>query len=287
MCLGSKAISLLLSTGSVLYLVKLMSHSTCHDNHLIPQKLFLVLGLESEPAIISQTQRTLHQRGTIMGDTQEKTLPFHMHTTAPGGRNHQSFGIFQLQDPDLQIHTETRQREAEGAALLHCSLNTELKIKSCRASGKALRNYTSTTGLPQAVPAAHLPHTLPPSAPAMQDHVLLLPSTQPSLYFKGHLPPHDTFTPSKSLLLRHLPAAQSFVQRQITPQSLLLLRVSVQPMAQMGRRHQMWVTLSLCSEADPMQGSGPLHCTHLALVVCSFHCSSPKTSGLSEDLRKG
>lgn len=74
--------------------------------------------------------------------------------------------------------------------------------------------------------------------------VLLLPSAQPSLYLKGHLLPHDASTPSKSSLLRHLPAAQSFVQRQINPQSLLLLTVWVQHMVQMGRRHQMWVTLS-------------------------------------------
>lgn len=67
---------------------------------------------------------------------------------------------------------------------------------------------------------------------------------QPSLYLKGHLLPHDTSTPSKSSLLRHLPAAQSFVQRQITPRSLLLLTAAVQHMVQMGRRHQMWVTLS-------------------------------------------
>lgn len=117
-------------------LVRLMSHSMCHDNHLIAPKLFLVLGLESESAIISQTQRILHQRGTIMSDTQEETLPFHMHTTAPGGRIHQSFSISQLQDPDLQIHSETGLREVEGAALLHCSLNTALKLKSCRASGR-------------------------------------------------------------------------------------------------------------------------------------------------------
>lgn len=94
------------------------------------------------------------------------------------------------------------------------------------------------------MPAAHLAHTSPPSASAVQQPCPAAAFNPASLYFKGHLLPHDTSTPSKSSLLRHLPAAQSFVQRQITPQSLLLLTASAQHRVQMGRRHQMWVTLS-------------------------------------------
>lgn len=130
----------------------------------------------------------------------------------------------------------------EGAGLLHCSLNNSIKKQKLQSKWGGIK----APRLCHRAPAASASSTSAPrlSSHCLCSHVLLLPSTQPSLYLKGHLLPHDTSTPSKSSLLRHLPTAQSFVQKQITPRSLLLLTAAVQHMVQMGRRHQMWVTLS-------------------------------------------
>lgn len=130
-----------------------------------------------------------------MGDTEEETLPFHMHTTAPGGvileeRTTNPSGFLSCRTLIFKFPTATESglREVEGAGFLHCSLKTALENKSCRASEKALRHHASVTGLPQPVPAAHLPQPLLPR-PLQCSNVLLLPSTQPNLYFKGHLYP--------------------------------------------------------------------------------------------------
>lgn len=174
--------------------------------------------------------------------------------------------------------------------LISCTvLQTKaLKNKSCRARGKALRHHTSVTGLPQ----QHIcPTPLLPVPLQCSSRVLLLPSTQPSLDFKGHLLPHDTCTPSKSSLLRHLPAARSSVQRQITPKSLLLLTVSVQHSVQMGRRHQMRVTLSpvLRGRADAGVWPSALHSTRPCCVQCPLLFSKDiwTLRGLGERLKAG
>lgn len=109
--------------------------------------------------------------------------------------------------------TERGLKEVEGAGLLHCSLNNSITKQTLQSKWEGVRHHASVTGLLRPVPAAHLPHASPPTVLAnTASRPLLLPSSQPipkhfKGCFKGHRQPHDASTPSKSPLLRHLPAA--------------------------------------------------------------------------------
>lgn len=160
----------------------------------------------------------------MVGNREKETRSFHMYTTAPGGvelEQGTTKGSAFLSCRSLVFKLTLKQSwgRQKGAGLLHCSLNKSIKKQKLQSKWEGIKAPHPCHRAPTAIPQQHICPTLSSqclcSAAAMARCCL-----QPSpILIKGHLLPLDTSTPSKSSLLRHLPAAQSFAQRQITPQS--------------------------------------------------------------------
>lgn len=173
----------------------------------------------------------------------------------------------------------------EGAGLLHCSLNNSIKNQKLQSKWGGIK----APRLCHRAPAASASSTSAPrlSSHCLCSHVLLLPSTSPAFILKAISYPM-TLPHPLSHLFCGISQLHKALFRDKSP-----LGVYCCSQLQFSTWYR-WEGVTrcgshcpLCFEADQMQGSGPLHYTHLALVVCSFHRSSPKTSGLSEDLSKG